>query len=599
MKSKYIFKTVAAMASVGMLTACSSDYLDVRPESTVSTEEMTETVEAAALAINGLCNAMQTQYQGTAYNQYNGESYINTICNDSYSQDVQVGLGMSMWGSEIVKMGAPWDKANYVLNFLPWDYCYNLISQANSILDGIDNAAGDENRRNFIKAQALTFRAYGYTKLLMFYAPRWEDSRNGEYKCAVLRTKGGIEMVPLCTMNDVLALIYSDLDTAIELYSSCGLDREYKWQPNLSIAQGTYARAALIKHDWAKAQQMAHDARQGYSVMDNNTYLSGFCYDNNDFMWEYATDESSIYYWSWGSHFAVNGIYVNNWGEGASAIDYMLYKQLDPNDIRRQCFLTPDKVAILQEYNRGWNPGKIKDEDWWNEGLVNSSHLCDLSTGPFQRVDALEDGRWGLYNVAIRYCQYYGLEVFKGNINDMNNNGFMAYYTAGVDGDVTLSQGVKGKLSCIPFGAQFKFWSIPPYGVSTYSMMRAGEMCLAEAEAAYHNGDEATALKCLKEINNMRIPGYTCDKTGNALLDEIRLCRRIELWGEGQSWSDFKRWNLPINRVAWEAGNVNSGNWQPDFAGEIPADAHKGWRMLIPESEYEFNTAIDRNELEN
>lgn len=96
----------------------------------------------------------------------------------------------------------------------------------------------------------------------------------------------------------------------------------------------------------------------------------------------------------------------------------------------------------------------------------------------------------------------------------------------------------------------------------------------------------------------MRIPGYSFSATDSSLLDEIRLCRRIELWGEGSNWSDFKRWNLPIERRAWVAGDVNSGNWQAEFAIDTPVDANGGWRMLIPRSEIEYNKAIDQSLLE-
>ncbi len=598
MNKNNIIRSLAIVASAGLLSACSSDYLDLRPDTTISTAEGTATVEANALIINGICNAMSTQYQSADYNQLNGESYFNTIYNESLGQDYICGMGLTMWSVEQIIGGAPWQKDNYVLNALPWDYCYNLINQANTVIAAIDDADGDEAQRKFVKVQALTFRAHGYTKLMQYYCPRWEDSRNGEARCAVMKIKPGLGDAPLCTANDVFKLIYEDLTSAIQLYTESGVSRGKKWQPDLNVAYGIFARAALIKHDWPKAQEMAHNARQGYSVMDNNTYLAGFIDDNNDIIWSSADDASDIYYWSWGCHHAVNGLYVNNWKLGAGAIDLDLYNMLDPNDIRRKCFLTPDKVEVLQEYNRAWNPGKITAEDWWNSDLVVESSNVDLSSGPCAKKDAV-NGKWGLYNVALRYCQYYGTEVFTGDVNTMfNDEGYGPYYKRGNEGDMLISKGVYGTLTKIPFGAQFKFWSIPPYGVTKYCFMRSAEMCLTEAEAAYHNGDEATALKCLKEINGLRIPGYDFNGNGQALLDEIRLCRRIELWGEGFSWPDFKRWNLPIVRRAWKPGDPTSGNWMIDFGKTTEPNINNGWRMLIPLHEYQNNDLINRDDLE-
>lgn len=597
MKRNNIIKGIAAFAALALLPACSSDYLDLRPEANPSEQEALGTVESAQFAVNGICLSMNTQYQSTNWNQYNGEAYVNTICNDAMGQDYISGLAGAWWGNETLK-AENWNDPQSSINVIPWDYCYGLIQQANKILDNYEgNIKGSEEGRAWIKAQALTFRAFAYTKLLQFYAPRWQNSNNGETYCLVMRTSGKTENCPLGTMNDVLKLVYSDLDEALSLYDQAsGFSRDAKWGVDKSIAQGVYARAALVKNDWAKAKEMAHNARQGYQIMDADTYMSGFYTDNNDLMWGSSNLDEEIYYWSFGSHYAANGQYTKNWQLGAGAIDIDLYNQLDPNDIRRKLYLMPDKVKVLTDYNRGWNPGKIVDEDWWNGNLVGTSNNMDLSTGPFLRANAGEDGKWGLYNIALRYSWYYAYELYKGDINDcITPEGFVAYFTLGDNGDMQLTRTEFGSLTVIPFGAQYKFFSKAPYGTGIYPYMRASEMCLAEAEAAYHLGDVATAQNCLKEINSKRITGYNCTLTGEDLFTEIVKTRRIELWGEGQNWSDFKRWNLPIVRRAWVEGDVTSGNWMAERACTIDLDANNGWMLTVPQSESDYNPAVDRN----
>lgn len=588
----------SAAALVGALGSCSSDYLDLAPETSISTNDITATVEAAQLAVNGICMAMQTQYQSTEWNQFNGEAYLNTIFNEAFGQDDLTGLGLRWWGTELTVGQTYWNVNTTVLNLAPWMYCYNLISQANQILAGIDQASGSEAQRAFVKAETLTLRAHAYTKLMQYFAPRWEDSNNGEFMCAVWRVDPGIEDAPLASMNQIFGLIYQDLNTAIDLYKegqAGGFDREKKWQPNLSVAYGIFARAAMIIHDYPKAQEMAKNAQAGYTMMDNNTYLAGFCYDNNDLMWTESEDPADIYYWSWGSHHSVNGSYTESWGLGAGAIDYELYKSMDPNDIRRQCFLTPDKIAFLQGVNRAWNPGKVTEDDFWCSSLVNESSNCNLAAGPYARKDAGEDGKWGLYNIAIRYAWYYGENIFTGNFASMANEGYWAYYKIENNGKVLLTANSSGTLVATPFGAQFKFWSQPPYGTSAYPFMRSTEMLLTEAEAAYWNGDITTVTTNLNKLNKVRIPGYQLTATGEDLLEEIIKSRRLELWGEGFSWPDFKRWNRPIVRKAWVENDPTSGNWMPDYAKETPADANKGWRIMIPRSEVERNKAVDQS----
>lgn len=125
--------------------------------------------------------------------------------------------------------------------------------------------------------------------------------------------------------------------------------------------------------------------------------------------------------------------------------------------------------------------------------------------------------------------------------------------------------------------------------------MRASEMCLAEAEAAYKNGDETTAKSCLEEINSKRIPGYSCTTSGDALYEEIKLTRRIELWGEGQNFTDFKRWNMPIDRRKWIANDPTSGNWLAERSAYIPTSYMNGWAFQVPKSESDYNPLIDRS----
>lgn len=78
---------------------------------------------------------------------------------------------------------------------------------------------------------------------------------------------------------------------------------------------------------------------------------------------------------------------------------------------------------------------------------------------------------------------------------------------------------------------------------------RSAEMYLIEAEANCHLGNKDTETQnLLIELNRTsgRNTAYTCTKTGDELLEEVKLYRRIELWGEGFDWFDYKRWKESI-----------------------------------------------------
>ncbi|RZK45524.1 MAG: RagB/SusD family nutrient uptake outer membrane protein, partial [Pedobacter sp.] len=129
-----------------------------------------------------------------------------------------------------------------------------------------------------------------------------------------------------------------------------------------------------------------------------------------------------------------------------------------------------------------------------------------------------------------------------------------------------------------------------------YIYMRAAEMYLIEAEGLAKSGNEAGARSVLEELVVTRNPGFSAASlSGQALLDEIYLQRRIELWGEGFSLIDIKRLNQGLNRPTGP-GNHGAPNYDPGVFTTGPADPR--FIMQIPLREMDNNpnlTAADQN----
>ena len=85
-------------------------------------------------------------------------------------------------------------------------------------------------------------------------------------------------------------------------------------------------------------------------------------------------------------------------------------------------------------------------------------------------------------------------------------------------------------------------------GDAQHPFLRAGELILTEAEAAAEQNKDDVAQNCLNELNSNRMSNYTCSPHRRCAQEEIRLYRRMELWGEGDSWFSFKRWNVTAKR---------------------------------------------------
>ncbi|MFT3846623.1 MAG: RagB/SusD family nutrient uptake outer membrane protein [Lacibacter sp.] len=123
-------------------------------------------------------------------------------------------------------------------------------------------------------------------------------------------------------------------------------------------------------------------------------------------------------------------------------------------------------------------------------------------------------------------------------------------------------------------------------------IMRVAEMYLIEAEArARAGGQDATAANVLFTLVKNRDASYVLStNTGQALIDEIMIHRRVELWGEGFRFYDLKRLNLPLNRTG--------ANHDPAVATTLSVPAgDKQWEFLIPRTELNTNSACVQNPL--
>jgi hypothetical protein len=120
--------------------------------------------------------------------------------------------------------------------------------------------------------------------------------------------------------------------------------------------------------------------------------------------------------------------------------------------------------------------------------------------------------------------------------------------------------------------------------------MRASEMYLIAAEALARQGQTGPAQTALQAVIGPRNPAYVAANfSGQALLDEILLQRRIELWGEGFALMDIKRLGQGLNRPTGP-GNHGAPSLDPVVYTTGPEDPR--FIMRIPARELDNNTAM-------
>lgn len=542
---KIINKLFAGSLLAGMMlvSSCAGDYLDTAPTDSTGATDAVGTTANAMKALNGIAKIMTTQHSYFG-GGFAGENNI-MIQYESYpSENYNYNYYASGWSPVFNQEFHT--RTNSIYDAYAWYYYYTIAGNANTILANIDNAEGTEAERNFVKASALTFRAYAFEKLVHYYCWRWQDSNNGASQGIVLRLDESTGGQGYATLAETYAQIYKDLDEAIMLFEQSGMDRNASqvWMPNINVAHAIYARAALTKQDYTKALTEAKLARQNYPLMSNAEYHAGFCNPTSEWIFgSFGSAQENNWYWSYGTQYACNGYYANAAGaaNGAGSIGRELINRIPNNDARKALFLTEDKFP---GYN--FNDGSAMDLGYGILGMGDDEKKADA-----------------LWEEAAAYCQ------------KMAVSGLEAPYQAGY----------------MYLGGQLKFYVFDTPGVSYLPFIRSSEMVLVEAEANYFLNDETAARAALVELNatSGRNPEYTCDKSGEALWNEIMDYRELELWGEGFAWSDYKRWNRDIVRHSFAEG----GNAHISVAKTIPASGVNKWTWDVPLNETDYNDELN------
>ena len=117
---------------------------------------------------------------------------------------------------------------------------------------------------------------------------------------------------------------------------------------------------------------------------------------------------------------------------------------------------------------------------------------------------------------------------------------------------------------------------------------RLAEAYLNLAEAAALDKDEKTAKQALETLLEKRfVPGtVSVTETGNALIERVRLERRLELCFEGHRWFDLRRYGMPSITHEWKSNGQVIKRYtleekDPFYTWPIPQDVMEDNRKLV------------------
>jgi hypothetical protein len=350
----------------------------------------------------------------------------------------------------------------------------------------------------------------------------------------LFETASPFESAPRSTVQQVYDQIFSDLDAAIAAFADAATRPSTdKSQLNVNVAHGLKARAALNTGDWATAASEAILARDGYPIMNEADWKSGFnTNDLDEVIWGYRVIDTETtffrsYFYLMSNTF--NGSQVRN---NPKIADRRLIDALPDTDYRKDMFLVGAPNTNNSAAN---NLG----------GFANNTNPSYTTQEEFDAERARLEGVWGW-------------------TSRHNAHPYM---------HVKMRQKTPG--------------GILPDDII---MMRSSEMYLIEAEAKTMQNDIAGAQAALTPLASERDSAFDATAFANQadMMAQIKLQRRIELWGEGFGYTDHIRWDEGIDHEANGGSGASIVLYQDAYKQDKPS-VNDDWVFKIPQREIDAN----------
>ena len=549
---KNIIKNSLLGLAIFMMVSCSDDFLERTPTDAISTNVALSSIENMELVLNGIHRGLFSQSQtvfpggntARANNHYwvpLGDNLAGYLLHSASANNLSWRDAMQ-WNEHTIPTSLTVE--------LMWYHRYNIIVHANLIINAIENGNLTETPELFeVLGQAYTYRAYAYLELVQHFARGYliGNPATDPGVPLLFATEPPYSSAPRSTVQQVYDQIEDDLDAALNAFSEgtgrTGNGPSAKSQLNENVAHGIKARWALSKGDWAQASASAQAARQGFPLMGEEDWLSGFNSNNlSEVIWgsNVITEETTFFrsYFYLASN-TFNGSQIRN---NPKFADRRLVDAIPATDYRRKVFLpdAPNSNTSAANGEGGWanntNPLYTTEEEFTNA-------IADIKAE-------------------------YGL------VSGHNVHPYMHF---------KLKQKNPG--------------TIDPDDVI---YMRSSEMYLIEAEAEFMQNNFVEARAALLTLGGERDSDYTTRLAGILdadLMDEIKFQRRLELWGEGFGYTDKIRWDEGIDHAADGGSGASEVLYQSAYQVDPPS-INDDWIFKIPQKEIDANpnlTGEDQN----
>ena len=531
------------------IISCQEEYLERTPTDSISAADALASVDNMQLVLNGVHRGLYSQSQtifpggdsARANNHYwvpLGDNLAGQLIHTANANNLSWRTVMQ-WNEHTIPTS--------LTSELLWYHRYNIVLHANLLINGISESGFTVTPRlNEILGQAYTYRAYAYLSLVQHYAKGYliGDPSTDQGVPLLFSSESPFTSEPRSTVQQIYDQIELDLDAAIDAFEE-GTGRtsggaESKSQLNINVAHGLKARWALSKGEWATAATSAVAARQGFSLLNESDWLSGF---NTNTLSEVI----------WGSHVIE-----------AETTFFRSYFYLATNTFNGAQIRNNPKIADRRLIDA------IPETDYRKNAFVSDAPNTNTSAA---------NGQGGFGNDP-NYTDQAAFNQRRAEINSQF--------------------GITNSFNQHPY-MHFKLKNANPNSIDPDDIiyMRSSEMFLIEAEAKAMLNDISGAQDALAPLAEARDSAFDVNiyNTQASLMEQIKFQRRLELWGEGFGYTDKIRWDEGIDHAADGGSGASLTLYQGAFQIDKPS-TNNDWIFKIPQAEVNANpniTSADQN----
>ena len=286
MKNKiFIFSLIATFSFAG----CNKDFLDLKPQQSVFTDDMFTDMATTRAAVNGLYSLMQS------YSYYGRDAMvIPEVLSDNATRSVKTG-------NRYTGMNTMTHTATDANVSRMWSQIYRVVTNANNVIANENKVkalitASEQPELAQLIGEAYAVRALAYFDLAKFFSRPLKFSTDGSHLCVPLVLKPITNVTEVVyparnTAAEVYAQIDADITAALNRLPTTGAVLKngveattlFKVRLNKFSVLALKSRIAIFKEDWTTAVTAATEVINSgkYTLFGYSSMLQDFITQNN------------------------------------------------------------------------------------------------------------------------------------------------------------------------------------------------------------------------------------------------------------------------------------------------------------------------------